>query len=194
MTADDVATVVCGAISGFQCSLINCTSAASVPAGSYFSINTFATDYYVWYTKDGSGTDPAPADKTAIPVAILSADTAAQVASKTQVAINQKYFAVPDWRGLFPRGWDNGAGVDPDTDIRWSTNPFIYGDVVGTSQFYEFQAHTHAATQPGNFVNDGANENVYTAGPDGRIDPDTSYAGGAETRPINQTVNYVIKY
>jgi flagellar hook protein FlgE len=56
-------------------------------AGSYWTISSPSTDYYVWYTVDGSGTDPALAGRTAIPVAVLSTDTAAQVATKTATAL-----------------------------------------------------------------------------------------------------------
>lgn len=56
-------------------------------AGSYWTISNPTTDYYVWYTVDGAGANPAPVGRTGIPVAVLSTDTAAQVATKTAAAI-----------------------------------------------------------------------------------------------------------
>lgn len=64
---------------------------ASTGAGKYWQIFTGgnANQYYVWYNvSGGSNTDPAPAGFTGIEVTILSGDTAAQVATKTQAAIS----------------------------------------------------------------------------------------------------------
>jgi microcystin-dependent protein len=44
-------------------------------------------------------------------------------------------FAVPDLRGKFPRGWDNGAGVDT-------------GRVFGTYQADAYASHNHGVTDP----------------------------------------------
>jgi len=56
-------------------------------AGSYWTLSSPTNDYYAWYTVDGAGADPAPAGRTAIPIAVLSTDTAAQVATKTAAAL-----------------------------------------------------------------------------------------------------------
>jgi phage-related tail fiber protein len=42
---------------------------------------------------------------------------------------------VPDLRGKFPRGWDNGAGVDT-------------GRVFGTYQADAYASHNHGVTDP----------------------------------------------
>jgi hypothetical protein len=75
-------------------------STVTVPAGSAFPANTSgspqyftlssannATNYYVWYNNNSTGGNPLLSGKTGIAVAILPADTAAQVASKTAAAI-----------------------------------------------------------------------------------------------------------
>jgi microcystin-dependent protein len=46
-------------------------------------------------------------------------------------------FLVPDLRGEFLRGWDNGQGKDPDTANR------IGGDAVGSSQGHSIVNHSH---------------------------------------------------
>lgn len=44
-------------------------------------------------------------------------------------------FNLPDMRGYFPRGWDNGAGRDP-------------ARAFGSSQQDQFQTHAHSITDP----------------------------------------------
>lgn len=65
-------------------------AAASVPQSSYF---TFAsandtTKYYVWYSKDGGGINPAIAGRTGIQVNITTGQTATTVAASTRAAMN----------------------------------------------------------------------------------------------------------
>jgi hypothetical protein len=59
-------------------------------AGKYFLINSAgdAQLYYVWFNVNASNSDPAVGGRVAIPVAILSGDTAAQVAAKAAIAID----------------------------------------------------------------------------------------------------------
>lgn len=190
---NSVALAICAAISGFQNTLITVTGAGStVPAGAYFSIFTFTTPYYVWYTVDGAGTDPKPVGKTAIPVAILSTDTAAQVTSKTLLAINTKYFSVPDLRGMFLRGWNHGAGVDPQANLRWSPYLTILNDAIGTYQFDDNKQHVHDVYYEPSQAGGGATINVGVGAPGNGFA--TTYEGSVESRPINAYVNYVIKY
>lgn len=193
--ADEVARIVTEAISGRQITTIVTVAGSAVPPGSYFSINTpTPSEYYVWYSVSGTGNDPAPANKTPIRVNILSTDTAAQVATKTQQAINQKYFAVPDYRGLFLRGWAHGSANDPDRDGRWSDVTDLFGDNIGTSEMYAIESHYHSLGDGYSGVKDDL------GGEPGDINVGTAYLpntltyGGAETRPINIYVNYAIRY
>jgi hypothetical protein len=57
--------------------------------GEYFLIDGLGVNYfyYVWLNVAGGNTDPAPAGFTGIEVAILSTDTAAEVANKALAAI-----------------------------------------------------------------------------------------------------------
>lgn len=67
-----------------------CLAYASITGGDYFNLYSAKdeTAYYVWYTKEGVGTDPAPAGKTAILVALLTTDDLdTEVATKTATAI-----------------------------------------------------------------------------------------------------------
>ena len=58
--------------------------------GVYFTINSAkdATEYYVWFNLDAGSVDPAPAGKTAIPVAVTTGDSPATIATATQTAID----------------------------------------------------------------------------------------------------------
>jgi len=47
------------------------------------------------------------------------------------------YFKLPDFRGRAPRGWDHGAGVDPDAALRAG------GDHVGSTQEDAIKKHNH---------------------------------------------------
>lgn len=59
-------------------------------SGKYFTVNTAGNigRYYVWFNVNGSNSDPAPVGLTGVAVAILSGDSAAQVAAKTSTAIS----------------------------------------------------------------------------------------------------------
>ncbi len=169
---------------------IETVAASAIPAGAYFNINASGDEFYVWYEKDGAGTDPEPSGKKAIKVKIFSTDTAAQVATKTQAAINKKYFAVPDFRGWFLRG----LGSSPITSTeRYSYVPGVIGNVMGTFQLDDLKSHIHdasiysfAASQAGG----GAAIDVVS----GTETIQTGIAGTYEVRPYNKNVNYAIRY
>lgn len=108
--------------------------------------------------------------------------------------VNGSSFNIPDFRGAFLRGWDNGAGVDPDAASRTATSfGGATGDSIGTEQADAFEAHTHTVN-----VEDGINgaEAGATPDPSGSTTPATfnsGSTGGNETRPFNIAVNYIIK-
>lgn len=123
---------------------------------------------------------------------------------------------VPDLRGQFVRGWDNGKGTDPARSIR-------------SNQDDLYQAHNHSVTDPGHnhgIANDSHNHG-FTAGQvkgsedEGRggntsveVRSETSStnnsstgitinaaatsiavnnSGGTETRPVNTALMYIIR-
>lgn len=103
-------------------------------------------------------------------------------------------FHLPDLRGQFLRGTDQGAAVDPDVAIRTNrvTNALQEGvggyqaDELGTHahQFHHFTGFGGGDWQPGSVHDYGQAINYKTTGS----------SGGAETRPKNAAVNYIIKY
>ncbi|MCW8843024.1 MAG: tail fiber protein [Rhodobacteraceae bacterium] len=90
-------------------------------------------------------------------------------------------FTLPDLRGEFLRGWDNGRGVD-------------VGREFGSVQADEIKSHTHAIQSNSN---DGAGGTYVDAASDssGTIhSPITGATGGAETRPRNIALKFCIRH
>jgi len=103
-------------------------------------------------------------------------------------------FNIPDLRGEFPRGWDDGRGVDS-------------GRGFGTAQSDEYQSHNHTlrynnAANSGDY---GSGGNYLTAkssgltrisdpGSNARTGTMINNAGGSETRPRNIALLACIKY
>ena len=86
-------------------------------------------------------------------------------------------FNLPDLRGEFVRGWDDGRGVDT-------------GRGFGSSQADEFKSHTHEFSIGGG-VEDGPNVADNTSV---NRTHSTSSTGGTETRPRNVALLYCIKH
>lgn len=125
-------------------------------------------------------------------------------------------FNLPDLRGRFLRGVDNGTGNDPDANARVASQPGgSLGDTVGTLQYDAFQGHAHSYADPGHshdycsgafpggvaFVGlpgslgcgqtgvSGTGISIQGPSDNGSGSPRTTI----ETRPINVSVNYIIK-
>ena len=101
-------------------------------------------------------------------------------------------FGLPDMRGEFARGLDDGRGVDA-------------GRTLGSSQADEFESHNHSITS--NFIlgntdntrnnsDQVADRGATNANYDPNANPTYTAAnsGGTETRPRNVALLYCIKY
>ena len=84
-------------------------------------------------------------------------------------------FKLPDLRGEFIRGFDNGRGVDA-------------GRKFGSNQTDELKAHTHT------YFKDNVGGSPSAGGSGGGTDTPTGSTGGNETRPRNIALLYCIKY
>lgn len=130
-------------------------------------------------------------------------------------------FNLPDLRGRFLRGVDNGAGRDPDAISRQDKNGSIVGDVVGSIQDDKTRrprdnaftgstglggAHTHdlkvrvraidgSGSEGDRTVQDNQpfGSNYISTAPNHSHSATITGGGDAETRPINANVNYIIK-
>ena len=108
------------------------------------------------------------------------------------------YFNVPDLRGRFLRGWSNGSGRDPDAASRYGEySGQTGGDKIGSIQGDQLKSHNHYIART---VVD-ANADHWFDWYSGRASTEdghwagqyTESTGGNETRPINVSVNYIIK-
>lgn len=119
-------------------------------------------------------------------------------------------FNLPDYRGMFLRGVDDGANVDPDINFRTAQinsnggNGTATEGTVGSRQKDTFESHDHKVKFTmegtgkqvcGNMADSGDdrglwidNENEDWGGPQ-----PTMSTGGNETRPKNVYVNYLIR-
>lgn len=115
-------------------------------------------------------------------------------------------FNLPDYRGRFLRGHDDGAGRDPDAASRTAMNTGgNTGDAVGTLQGDAFESHDHGGGAHGHptiLVTEhyddtpGSDKTYFTVGSGSAITTSGDIIdaeGGNETRPLNATVNYIIK-
>lgn len=105
-------------------------------------------------------------------------------------------FNVPDCRGRFLRGVSGSKADDPDKSTRVSAfSGGNTGNNVGSYQGDQLASHSHSAhiqRQHANGNPDGQNGTFW--GPGAFVALTTGATGGAETRPKNIYVNYIIKY
>jgi microcystin-dependent protein len=144
------------------------------------------------------------------PLATTGTNAALFAAIGTSWGGSGSTFNLPDLRGYFLRGRDGGRGADPDRTNRVAAaSGGNSGDGVGSVQTDEIHSHGHRA----DWGQDGGKNvggpwirtvgegmywgtgyytpvNVYGEAANQPIKPE----GGAETRPKNAYVNYIIKY
>lgn len=124
-------------------------------------------------------------------------------------------FHVPDYRGRFLRGVDNGAGRDADAGSRTAANTGgNTGDAVGAVQgdaMRNFTGSTDGSNGSGargymingtrgviRSTQSGVGRDYASGGTNGfatdwDIDPSREVPTGADNRPVNANVNYIIK-
>lgn len=189
MSAADVANVIANALSAHQVNTIVVGNGASISGGNFFTFTANSTNYNVWYKVSGSGSSPGG---NAIEVDILSSDTADQVATKTQTAINSRYYALPDLRGMFLRGADVAGGWDIDYLKRFSFLNNLVSNNVGTFQLDQIYSHRHTIYP--NFDTGAATPPSPTYFMNNTLTAESGMTGGTESRPVNAYVNWFIRY
>lgn len=104
-------------------------------------------------------------------------------------------FNLPDLRGRFLRGQDDGASRDPDDASRTAMNSGgNTGDTVGSVQAGQYASHTHTYTAKYN-GSTGYWALSQSGQANGSATTMTSGSnGGNETRPLNASVRFYIKY
>ena len=113
-------------------------------------------------------------------------------------AADASHFNLMDDRGLFPRYWDHGKGVDPDRATRTAPGAtgatISAGDHVGTEQANEFKSHAHATSTGYSIVTNGGSAYSWGAGGGVATLASISNTGGNETRPVNRFYMPIIKF
>lgn len=94
-------------------------------------------------------------------------------------------FNVPDMRGYFVRGWDDGRGVDG-------------GRSLGSAQNDDYQAHRHplqrGTAENGGGRDDGGAPQVDCTSLCGMSGSVMNFTGGNETKPRNRAMMFIISY
>lgn len=92
-------------------------------------------------------------------------------------------FNLPDLRGEFMRGLDNGRGVDA-------------GRTLGSFQADSFASHSHVLGAGANDLQTSGTPNANDVGrtEGGASGYSTLATGGTETRPRNVAMNFIIRY
>ena len=115
-------------------------------------------------------------------------------------------FNLPDYRGRFLRGVDDGSGRDPDTALRSAmASGGNTGGSVGSIQGDMFASHSHTlnpheSTNPGPYITSNSGTGSLWGNRIPMGDPNVygmlaiANTGGNETRPLNAYVNWIIKY
>lgn len=108
-------------------------------------------------------------------------------------------FNLPDYRGRFLRGTDLDSQRDPGRNERKASNPGgNSGNTIGTIQGDEIKSHTHLQRTDRNGYQNASGAFKYTGAPVSTTFENTSNMlknfGGHETRPVNASVNWLIKY
>jgi microcystin-dependent protein len=106
-------------------------------------------------------------------------------------------FRRPDMNGVFLRGVDGNAGVDPNktgrTAVQSGGNT---GNAIGSYQSDDFKSHTHTYTDMGtgraDCDDDGADRNFIDVTSTSLYTTSEQANGGTETRPANVAVYYII--
>lgn len=167
------------AVKTYADTAIAASAAALVPPGAILAFAQ-ASCPSGWLENDGSAVNRT-----------TYADLFTNIAETYGVGNGSTTFNLPDTRGYFLRGWDHGAGNDPDAAGRTDRGDGTTGDNVGTKQADAFKDHTHVGTQRSDQTSTAGGEQYDVTA--GQVTGNSS-TGGNETRPLNVNVLYCIKY
>jgi microcystin-dependent protein len=102
-------------------------------------------------------------------------------------------FNLPDMRGVFVRGVDDGRKQDPDADKRTKQGSSeVVNDGVGTYQKDQFESHRHTTNAWVNERLDIRNDGDSFKPANVSKDLESTFTGGSETRPKNISAFYII--
>jgi microcystin-dependent protein len=166
-----------GSLTQYICNLETATNNSSVPVGTIISYagNIVPSG---WLVCDGSEISRGTYSDLFIAMGVSWGE-----------GDGSTTFNLPDLRGRFLRGVDEGAGNDPDRSSRTALNTGgNTGDNVGSYQNDQFKSHNHGITTGGSFGNQVLRKDGSSS-----TSTSTNNAGGTETRPKNAYVYFIIK-
>lgn len=207
MSAADVAAVIASLLSSYQENPITVTGQPTGGAGSYWTFFSNGIQTAVWYQINGAGTVPGGFAINNVMVPLTGAENATQVAAKTQIAINQSYFATPNYQNMFLRGTGTPANAiwgDVEQNFRFALNSMLTSTGIGTYEVTSNLAHKHVMSlsiegvsgpSDGGHVSVVSSSSVPTSTPiNSGITIDDAFSGFDESRPSNTYVTWAIKY
>lgn len=201
---------------------IQTLAASALTPGTYLTFTSLlpaptTVDYAIWISIDGVGLPPlalAPG-RDILELKLSSTNTADEVAANLGYMMNPLAFILPFRNGYFDRGWDNGHGKDPDAATRTDRGDGTVGDHVGTIQTNDYKAHSHlvnanntagiTSIPTNNYLADARDSfpgaaDIYHSAIGAPVTMNAAMIanspaiGGAETRGVNKSVHYLIKY
>jgi len=162
-------------------------SVVSMPVGSVMMYAHDNIDSEHWKVCDGS--ELAKADYPQLWTAIGAIWNTANV-------VNPDLFCLPDLRGMFVRGVNAGRTgnyADPDFERRFNLAN-AESQTVGSYQAHDLLSHAHTVhMKEEKFDQTEEQKGIAVEGTDGEIIFNTDAKGGAETRPNNVYMHYIIK-
>ena len=123
---------------------------------------------------------PIPYPKMTPPSGFLLMDGQAITQAQHPILYGLYGANLPDLRGAFIRGWDNGKGRDT-------------GRSILSYQEDDFKSHTHNLARAENWGVGDLTDRVTTANGNGGSANAVGNTGGGETRPKNIAFNYIVK-
>ena len=122
---------------------------------------------------------PIPYPKSIPPSGFLLMDGQAITQAQYPILYGLYGANLPDLRGAFIRGWDNGKGRDT-------------GRSILSYQEDDFKSHTHNLDRAENWGVGDLTDRVTTANGNGGSANAVGNTGGGETRPKNIAFNYTV--
>ena len=123
---------------------------------------------------------PIPYPKSIPPSGFLLMDGQAITQAQYPILYGLYGANLPDLRGAFIRGWDNGKGRDT-------------GRSILSYQEDDLKSHTHNLARAENWGVGDLTDRVTTANGNGGSANAVGNTGGGETRPKNIAFNYIVK-
>jgi len=156
---------------------LNLTGSAEVfiglTAAALSSLTTSRAGEVAWYAANTAPTGTLKANGAAVSRTTYD-DLFAAIGTTFGVGNGSTTFNVPDMRGEFARGWDDGRGVDTSR-------------AFGSAQADALKAHTHTVDGGGNIVLGGSGATLPIIGT-----KQSESTGDTETRPRNIALLAVI--